>query len=78
MLKKIHIILVIAVLIGGFLSQVIYGFVWKSKTDDEISLLKEKIRRIEMMNSQDHESIIEIKLNLKNFIISQGLKYVES
>lgn len=77
MLKRVHILLGITALVIGLLTQVIYGFVWKSNTDNEIALLKEKIKRIEALNTEDHESIIEIKLNLKNLIISQGLRYVE-
>lgn len=76
--KKLHIILSMLAILLTILGSLIYPFVWKSQVDRDLDEAKKEIKVLKDNKVRDHELLIEIKLNLRHYLQSQGYNYIEN
>ena len=70
LVKKAQLWLAVLVMLIGGIAQVVLAFNMLSDHEERIIILEEKKHEI-------HDSLNEIKYNLKNFIETNGQKYIE-
>lgn len=76
-LNRITALIAIVIFIGTILSEIIYGFVWKNNTDVVIGNHEIRISDLEKKDVSDHELLMEIQINLKQYLETHGYKYTE-